>query len=150
MDRPGHVTDTAAQARVDARKQALLEARFYNSRGGECEIEEHCDNSSRPTVTQPPPPILTNPHSVPFPVYSPVCPPSPPAPASCSARPPPPSPLPPRPSLPPTLEDVRQLPPYRPPPEAWARAFEIRAQDPPLAIHPLSERGVSPAAASPS
>ena len=78
MERPGHVTDTAAQARVDARKQALLEARFYNSRGGECEIEEHCDSTSRPTVTaQPPPPILANPNSVPFTVYSPVCPPSP-------------------------------------------------------------------------
>ena len=69
-----------SNASVDARKQALLEARFYNSRGGECEIEtEHCDSSSRPTLVQPPPPILTNPNSVPFTTYSPaqVCPPSP-------------------------------------------------------------------------
>ena len=76
MERPGHVSN----ASVDARKQALLEARFYNSRGGECEIEtEHCDSSSRPTLVQPPPPILTNPNSVPFTTYSPaqVCPPSP-------------------------------------------------------------------------
>ena len=69
-----------SNASVDARKQALLEARFYNSRGGECEIEtEHCDSTSRPTLVQPPPPILTNPNSVPFTTYSPaqVCPPSP-------------------------------------------------------------------------
>ena len=76
MERPGHVTQQdAAQARVDARKQALLEARFYNSRGGgEFEIEtgDNCGDA----VVASAPPVTTLAACVPQ-VAAPQCPPSP-------------------------------------------------------------------------
>jgi len=74
-----------AQTRVDARKQALLEARFFNTRGGEVEIEPESDpsggsNPQRSINSNQPLQISTNNHiSAAFPTFSqgPICPPSP-------------------------------------------------------------------------
>ena len=85
-----------AQLRLEARKQALLEARLNNSIGGAFEIEtDNSDPSSRPGPGQnnPPPPIVANPNSVPFSSYNPAqCPPSPtitgPPPATVRPAPP--------------------------------------------------------------
>ena len=74
-----------AQTRVDARKQALLEARFFNPRGGEVEIEPESDpsggsNPQRSLSSNPQLQINTS-NSATFPTFSPsqgpVCPPSP-------------------------------------------------------------------------
>jgi len=71
-----------AQTRVDARKQALLEARFFNPRGGEIEPESDPSGGSNPQRSLSSNPQLqistSNPAS--FPPFSPgppVCPPSP-------------------------------------------------------------------------
>jgi len=74
-----------AQTRVDARKQALLEARFFNPRGGEVEIEPESDpsggsNPQRSLSSNPQLQINTS-NSATFSTFSPsqgpVCPPSP-------------------------------------------------------------------------
>eukprot|EP00092_Neocalanus_flemingeri_P012548 GFUD01013524.1.p1 GENE.GFUD01013524.1~~GFUD01013524.1.p1 ORF type:complete len:933 (+),score=190.12 GFUD01013524.1:215-3013(+) len=72
-----------AQTRVDARKQALLEARFFNPRGGEIEPESDPSggsNAQRSLSSNPQLQISTsNPIPATFPTFSqgPVCPPSP-------------------------------------------------------------------------
>jgi len=75
-----------AQTRVDARKQALLEARFFNPRGGEVELEPESDpsggsNPQRSLGSNPLQISTSNQISATFPTFShsqgPVCPPSP-------------------------------------------------------------------------
>jgi len=109
-----------AQTRVDARKQALLEARFFNPRGGEVEIEPESDPGSNPqrslNSSQQLHISTANLNQASFPTFSQgvVCPPSPtvshPRPLAMTL----PSVV--RPSAPSPVRAPLQVPPQRPMP----------------------------------